>query len=81
MLCVLGALLYLYISAGARYLSTWREARHRSAAVSSLEKANARLRAQRIALGKPATVQAEARRLGMVRAGERAYIVTGLPAN
>jgi cell division protein FtsB len=81
MLFVVGALMYLYISGGARWVSTWREAKRRSAAVSSLEKANARLRAERVSLGQPGVVQAEARRLGMVRPGERAYIVTGLPKN
>ena len=33
------------------------------------------------ALASPGTVQAEARRLGMVRRDEQAYIVSGLPAN
>lgn len=81
MLCVLAALLYLYISGGARYLSTWGEARGRSAQLKQMERENAQLRAERVALSKSATVQALARRLGMVRPGERTYIVTGLPSN
>lgn len=81
MLVVLGALLYLYISAGASYLSTWREAKRRSAEVKTMERENARLRAERSALSRPGTVEAEARQLGMVHPGERAYIVTGLPPN
>jgi cell division protein FtsB len=81
MLLVLGALLYLYLSAGISYLSTWREAKSRDAAITTMERQNASLEAERIALGRPGTVEAEARRLGMVHPGERAYIVTGLPPN
>ena len=40
---------------------------------------NARLNARRRALGDPRTLEAEARKLGMVRPTERAYVVTGLP--
>ena len=35
MLCVLVALVYLYLSAGMHMLSTWRQSRHDSAAVAS----------------------------------------------
>lgn len=81
MLFVLGALLYLYVSAGASYISTWSEARHRTADLKRLKAENARLRAQKAALVKPTTVQEEARLLGMVKPGERAYVITGLPRN
>ncbi len=81
MLCVLGALLYLYISAGASLLSTWKEARSDSAQVTSLERTHSALEAQHAALTSAGTLIEEARRLGMARPDERTYVITGLPAN
>ena len=81
MLCVLGALLYLYLSAGVRMFSTWRQARRDSAAVVALEREHRLLLRQHEALGSRATLEAEARKLGMMKAGERQYIVSGLPDN
>ncbi|HEY3758240.1 MAG TPA: hypothetical protein VGL37_00635 [Solirubrobacteraceae bacterium] len=81
MLCVLAALLYLYASAGLSLLSTWKEAGHDSAQVATLERQHAALVAQHAALTSPGTLIEEARRLGMVRPGEHAYVVSGLPAN
>jgi hypothetical protein len=81
MLCVLGALLYLYLSAGVRMFSTWRQARSDSAAVVALEREHRLLLSQHQALGSRATLEAEARQLGMMKAGERQYIVSGLPGN
>jgi cell division protein FtsB len=79
MLCVLGALLYLYVSAGVSLLSTWKEARGDSAQVSALERQHAALAAQRAALNGAGTLAKEARRLGMMRPGEQTYVITGLP--
>ncbi len=81
MLCVLMVLGYLYLSAGVHLVSTWRQARAVSAKVASMERENKTLKRQHEALGSPATVEAQARRLGMMRAGERPYIISGLPNN
>jgi len=81
MLCVLGALVYLYVSAGLHMLSTWHQARSDSAAVSAMEREHRQLLLQHEALGRRATVEAEARRLGMINKGEQQYIVSGLPNN
>lgn len=81
MLCVMVALAYLYLSAGLRLLSSWRESRRDSAQVQVLEHQNRTLRGQHTMLASPSTVQEEARRLGMIRPGEQAYSVSGLPAN
>jgi uncharacterized membrane-anchored protein len=81
MLCVLGVLLYLYLSAGLTLLSTWKEARADSAQVVALERQHAVLEAQRAALNGPGTLVQEARRLGMMRPGEQTYVITGLPSN
>jgi cell division protein FtsB len=81
MLCVMVALVYLYLSAGIRLLSSWGEAKRDSAQVRVLERQSRTLRQQHATLASPTTVQEEARRLGMIRPGEQAYIVSGLPAN
>jgi hypothetical protein len=81
MLLVLGVLVYLYLSAGIRMLSTWRQARSDSSAVTAMEHEHLLLTRQHEALGKQATLEAEARRLGMMHMGEQQYIVSGLPNN
>jgi cell division protein FtsB len=81
MLFVVAALLYLYISAGVSFISTWRQAKHASAQVSSLEQQNRLLKAQHQALGTRTTLWREARTLGMAKPGEITYIVKGLPNN
>jgi cell division protein FtsB len=81
MLCVMVALVYLYLSAGVRLLSSWRESKHDSAQVSVLERQNQALRQEHTTLSSPSTVQEEARRLGMIHPGEQVYSVSGLPPN
>lgn len=81
MLCLLVALVYLYLSAGVRIFSTWRQARSDSAQVAALEREHTLLQRQHEALGRRGTVEQEARRLGMMNAGEQSYVVTGLPDN
>lgn len=81
MLFVLAALLFLYLSAGIRMLSTWGQARRDSATVVSMEREHKALVRQHEALGRQGTVEGEARSLGMKKSGERQYIVPGLPAN
>jgi cell division protein FtsB len=81
MLCVAIAIAYFYLSAGVRLFSTWRESKRDSAQVHSLERQHSLLEQQHTVLASPVTVQEEARRLGMVRPGEQAYVVSGLPPN
>jgi cell division protein FtsB len=81
MLCVLGALLYLYSSAGLSLLTTWKEAKGDSAQVAALERQHRALETERANLTSPGTLVAEARRLGMMRPGEQPYVITGLPSN
>jgi hypothetical protein len=81
MLGVMVAILYLYLSAGVRLFSAWGESKRDIAQAHALERQNWVLQQQHAALASPGTVQAEARRLGMIRRGEQAYIVSGLPAN
>jgi cell division protein FtsB len=81
MLCVLAALLYLYISAGIRLFSTWREARGDNAQVSALQREHTLLERKRAALRQRGTLEQEARELGMMHPGEQPYVVAGLPNN
>ncbi len=81
MLCLVSALLYLYVSAGVSFFSTWREAKHDSAQVSTLERQNRLLKAQHQALGTRTSLWRAARTLGMAKPGEVTYIVHGLPNN
>jgi hypothetical protein len=81
MLCVIVALLYLYLSAGIRMLSTWHQSSHDRATVTTMEREHSGLLQQHQRLSQLATVEAEARRLGMMKAGEQPYVVSGLPQN
>jgi cell division protein FtsB len=81
MLGVLAGLLYLYASASFSLLSTWKEASGERGQLAALERQHASLEAMHASLASPATIMAEARRLGMIHPGERAYVITGLPSN
>ena len=81
MLCLLVALLYLYLSAGVHMFSSWRQSRHDNAAVVALEREHVSLVRQHETLRKQATLEGEARQLGMMKKGEQPYVVSGLPAN
>ena len=81
MLCVLAALTYLYVSAGAHMFSTWHQSRRDSAVVAGMEREHRQLVRQHAALSAPGTLEAEARQLGMMKKGEQPYVVSGLPDN
>jgi cell division protein FtsB len=80
LLFVLGLVLYLYIGPTHTWVSTWGEARQKRQEVATLRAENDRLKARRDDLMRASALDREARRLGMVKAGERAYIIEGLPA-
>ena len=81
MLCVLSALLYLYLSAGVHMFSSWRQSNREKATVVTLQREHAVLVRQHETLAKQPTLEAEARQLGMMKKGEQPYVVSGLPAN
>ncbi|MEA2265017.1 MAG: hypothetical protein QOE27_600 [Solirubrobacteraceae bacterium] len=81
MLFVLCVLLYLYISPARSLVSAIGESGRRQADVAALTRANHRLRAERAGLGTPATLERDARSLGLVRPGEREFVISGLPPN
>jgi cell division protein FtsB len=75
LLGVFALVLYLYIGPAVKWVQTYREAGRQRAQVAELRAENARLRAEKRVLSAPGALEREARRLGMVKAGERAYIV------
>jgi hypothetical protein len=60
------------------YGSQWRTAHHERARVQRLEAQNHRLRTRYASLSKPRVLEREARKIGMVKQGERAYVIHGL---
>jgi cell division protein FtsB len=79
LLCVLAGLVLLYIGPARSYLAALGQAKARRAEVATLQREHDRLERLRHALVRPGVLEAEARRLGYVKPGERAYIVEGLP--
>jgi cell division protein FtsB len=79
LLCVLGLVLYLYVGPTRTFIATYKEAGVKRAEVASLKVENGKLRARRAQLKLPGTLEREARLRGMIRAGERAYVVQELP--
>ncbi len=79
MLFVLVGILILYIGPVRSYVATRHRAAQQSAVVRALRDENTRLKARRGALAHPAALEREARRLGMLRPGEKPYVLSGLP--
>jgi cell division protein FtsB len=80
LIAVLGFVLYLYIGPAATWVSTYKDAKRKRADVAALKAENARLRERRKELRDPASLEREARRLGMVKAGEKSDVIEGLPS-
>jgi cell division protein FtsB len=79
LLLLFGVVLLLYVNPAINYVKTWQAADSKRSEVDRLQAENKRLRARKAALKQPATLEHEARALGMVRPGERAYVLRGLP--
>lgn len=81
LLVVLLAVFGLYLQQGISLLSVRSQTHHQQAVVAKLQHDNAQLAAQQQELQNPTSVQQAARGLGMVKPGERPYVVTGLPGH
>ncbi len=79
LLVVLAVVAGLYVQQALAYFSVRAQADQQLSVVRSLTRQNAVLTQQEKTLNDPATIVHEARVLGMVRPGERPYVVTGLP--
>lgn len=80
LLCVLVGLVLLYVRPAVGYVATMRQSSAQRAQVASLEREQRRLDARRRSLRRPGTLEREARKLGYVKAGEKAYVIEDLPA-
>jgi cell division protein FtsB len=72
-------MLYLYVSPVTTFISTWQEAGRKREDVRVMQREHEKLVARRHGLTAPGAIETEARRLGMVRKDEQAYVVHGLP--
>ena len=79
LLCVFALVAVVGVEGVLSFLNARTQNQQQLAIVRSLARQNHGLEAQQRSLDSPATIVREARALGMVRAGERAYVVTGLP--
>jgi cell division protein FtsB len=81
-LALLGTLfviLMLYISPAKHWWQQSRTAGGQKQELEDLTRENRTLKNRVRALRDPGALEREARRLGMVRQGERAYVIQGLP--
>ena len=79
LLGTLGVVLLLYISPLHRWVTQRNLAARQNQELHSLQQQNKALRSDISRLRNPAALEVEARKLGMVRRGEREYVVQGLP--
>ncbi len=75
LICVFLFVVYLYIGPARSWVTTYAEAKRQRADVASLKDRNAALRAEKRRLERRDAVEVQARELGMVKAGEKLYVV------
>lgn len=80
LLGVFALVLLLYVGPAARWVSTYRQAKEKRAEVAALQVVNRNLRAHERSLSQASSLDRQARRLGMVQAGEKLYVVKGTSA-
>jgi cell division protein FtsB len=81
LLFVLAVVIGLYVEHTLSYVSTRAQADQQQAIVDRLARQDAALTREQKSLNNPATIINEARALGMVRAGEQPYVITGSPSH
>jgi cell division protein FtsB len=72
-------ILLLYISPAKHWLQQSSTARAQRSELKELTAQNRELKRRVRSLRDPGALEREARKLGMVRQGERAYVIEGLP--
>jgi cell division protein FtsB len=72
-------ILFAYASPARQWIKQSGTAGHQKQELSELKRDNRDLKQRLRALRDPGTLEQEARRLGMVRAGERSYVIENLP--
>jgi cell division protein FtsB len=79
LICVFVLVLYLYIGPARSWYSAYAEAKKRREDVADLRTRHTQLERQAKSLTGRAAIEREARKLGMVRAGEKQYVIADLP--
>src|SRR4051812_13946294 len=79
LIAVLVAILCLYVKPVVSWISQRSTASQYNAELEQLERENAELRGRLDTLRRPDAIESEARELGMVRRGERPYVIQNLP--
>jgi hypothetical protein len=75
LICVFAFVIYLYIGPARTWVSTYAEAKRKREDVAALRGENQALRERKRQLKRRGAVELEARKLGMVKAGEKLYVV------
>jgi cell division protein FtsB len=75
---VLFGVLVSYLNPLVNLFDAWRDSKAGEERLVDLKQENAQLQEELRAAQSPLTMEREARRLGMVRPGERAYVIRGL---
>jgi hypothetical protein len=81
MLFVLLVLVYLYISPVRSLVRAFHQSGAQRAQVAALSRTTSRLLAERTALKRSSTLELDARKQGLVKPGEKEFVVFGLPNN
>jgi cell division protein FtsB len=76
---MIGVILLLYVSPTKHWIEQSRTAGEQKSELRDLTRENQRLKRQVKLLDSPGALEREARDLGMVRAGERGYVIQNLP--
>ncbi|HEX6712802.1 MAG TPA: septum formation initiator family protein [Thermoleophilaceae bacterium] len=79
LLGVLFVILLMYVSPLTRWVTQKNTAKEDTAQLRQLEATNAELKAKLGSLRSPQALELRARRLGMVKQGERAFVIENLP--
>jgi cell division protein FtsB len=80
LLCTLGVIMVLYVSPAKHWIEQSKTNGEQNDQLRQLMAKNRQLKARVHELKTPGALEREARKLGMVRAGERAYVIENLPA-
>ena len=79
LLATLVLIVFAYASPARQWIKQSGTAGHQKEVLSELNAENRKLKQRLKALRDPGALEREARRLGMVRAGERSYVIQNLP--
>ena len=79
LLVLLGAILLMYVSPAKHWWESTRTASAQSQELQHLEAENKRLEERAATLQNPDTLELEARKLGMTRSDERAFVIENPP--